>query len=556
MKKIILAVAMILATGQALAGWCEPNDPNIIYVRPDGDNAYNGQCRDTAKADINSAVAAVGNQGIVRVYPGTYRENLATSKQIKLEAQWLGSVKVNGTTDVNAVFLFSSPVVIENFIIRAPLDGNSVAPVFSSPGNCGIWLNDGAEGSVIRNCDIQGLWDGIYFANNAPNVVIDDCNILSQCDGIQLSASFNTKILNSFVATTGDCNWGSAVTGSGNSDVLIDKCVINAGTPHKLNPDLLSTYMKGIQLLSYGATIKDTIIIVSTGYDHEMIGVELLTSEAGKTVYYLDGVSIRHSAATGTDSWGVYINDDSVGESTISIINSSIFSATNDGNDIRTSSSATLWAGNTIYATSEGTGSVLNYPTKAQADADATAIKAEVAAADTNNLNRFIARDANNARDYLFMQDANNNTEEFITESFDADDSDIVTANLVQIDGNTLPDANLYLKQLVIANNTAQPTVKITNTSGSSAGRAVDIETTFGDPVFYIGGVNTDGVRIESTHTALNLVGSVEDIHAKEIDNSYEFVQDANSVLDALVDIANTYLADMDSNGVPCHSLR
>jgi hypothetical protein len=152
MKKLFLIAAMLLLANYMFA--------TIILIDQNGAGQYS-----TIQAGINASNAG----DTVRVWPGTYQEQITLNKNILLEGSGYENCIITSTS--NPTIILSSGKIRWFFI--------------SSLGGVGIKIS--GTGAIVSNCVIQGCAGvGILSNTNGSNSVVINCNSIDNGNiGIQ-----------------------------------------------------------------------------------------------------------------------------------------------------------------------------------------------------------------------------------------------------------------------------------------------------------------------------------------------------------------------------------
>jgi len=204
--------------------------------------------------EINDAISSASNGDTVRVFSGTYHENVDITRSITL----IGNESALSTVDADgtgiAVEVNADGVTIEKLGIRGSGSGSNIAGLFADGRDdltivgCAVYDNSD-EGMYVKNADDASVTDS-YFQNNGANgVLLWVCNRFSSSNttfsdndlnGLALYNS-NTEVSNCY--HHGNSGDGIRLTGtSSNSKIIYTDVFENAG--YGINMSVGSGYNK------------------------------------------------------------------------------------------------------------------------------------------------------------------------------------------------------------------------------------------------------------------------------------------------------------------------
>ena len=140
--------------------------PTILYVGGDGDGNY---------TNIQDAIDNASDGDTVFVHSGTYYENIAISKTIKLMGEDKITTIVDGSRHNDVVFISTYGVNISRFTIQN--SGSSYS---------GISLTDYSYYNVISDNIISKNWDGVRLSYYTSKNIIRNNIISDNSNGISL----------------------------------------------------------------------------------------------------------------------------------------------------------------------------------------------------------------------------------------------------------------------------------------------------------------------------------------------------------------------------------
>jgi parallel beta-helix repeat protein len=231
----------------------------ILYVGGSGPGNY---------TKIQTAINNANNNDIIRVYTGTYYENVIVTKTLKIIGNGTDNTIIDGGLIGDTVKITANGVEISNFNI-------------TNAGTDGIFLDKVSNCKIFNNTCILNDWYGIYLDTSSNNTINNNTCLSNYYDGIWVDESKNNKLINNNCSDNDD---GIRLTDSPINTLINNTCTSN--------------YKNGIKLWhSSNNTLNNNTC--TSNYDD---GINLFSSSDNELINntcslnYLDGINLDESS--------------------------------------------------------------------------------------------------------------------------------------------------------------------------------------------------------------------------------------------------------------------
>ena len=251
-----------LATAANLA-IIQSDGTHTWHVAKTGNDSNGGHSFSDALLTVNEAVSQSSSGDTIKIWPGTYNENITISKSLKLIGS-TGTIISQSALGINTIEITSDNTIIENITtIHAGVDP-------ASGESCAIVIDD-ADNVNISNCRIEATEVGFNVSGTSTDVVIRDCHIIAAEYGVVVNndaAGYITLIENCFISCSGWQVCYSAGIQTTASSAIVRNCFIKVD----MTTTSSSRKVAGVRALSFAAggavaaiEVSNSVVQVTSG---------------------------------------------------------------------------------------------------------------------------------------------------------------------------------------------------------------------------------------------------------------------------------------------------
>ena len=243
-----LAVVLVGAAAATAAS----HHPATLYVSPSGHHgARDVSCATAAYPAIHGALSAAAPGSTVIVCPGTYHEDVALAKRVKLQGR---QAVIDALGLTNGIHVTASSAQVAGFTVmnaqgEGILVGSVVPPVASAKKVLAV-KNVTVANNVVENNDLGALLaHPTYPQCQAQGQIPGDCG-----EGIHLDGAIGTRVV------------GNTVSGNSGGILITDEAGPSALNVIDRNTVVANLYDCGVTLAAHNPNV------VSAGKTHQAIG--------------------------------------------------------------------------------------------------------------------------------------------------------------------------------------------------------------------------------------------------------------------------------------------
>jgi len=230
--KLILISGIILF---CLYFLCKIGSADTITVDDDGNGDYE---------KIQDAIDASEDGDTIKVWEGTYYENVIVNKSVSLIGNGSEGTTIDGGGDGNVVTITADWTNISGFLvtgsgssggssgIKVESDYNSIFENNCSNNYYGIYLRDSNWSTLTNNICSSNNWYGIFLSSSNNSILDNNICYSNNDDGIYLLSSSSTILRNNICSSNND---------NGIRFFLTDECTLKNNT---ISGNRLGIYLK------------------------------------------------------------------------------------------------------------------------------------------------------------------------------------------------------------------------------------------------------------------------------------------------------------------------